>query len=178
MNDAPGSGVEVGRSANASAYLDPRRLRAFRSERGELVVRISEGNEAIHVGVRPVRAFPFTAPGEQIALIDLEDQEIGMIRDLGELDEDSREALLSELTIAYLVPRVTGIRSVRSRFGVTTWDLETDRGPRVAHVKERSDIRLLPDGRTMLTDVHGVQYEIPPRDEIEERSRFWLDFES
>jgi len=189
-------------------YLDPRALHACRNEQGELVVRVSgvgpgarvtargalsecglyptpdtrhpttPGSEATYEGVRPVRAFPFTAPEEQIALIDAEDREIGMIRDLDELDPASREAILSELAVAYLVPRVTAIRSVRSRFGVTTWDLETDRGPRVAHVKERTDIRLLPDGRTMLIDVHGVQYEIPPRDELEERSRFWLDIES
>jgi hypothetical protein len=160
-------------------YLDPRALRARRNERGELVVSLcsQSGSEATYEVVRPVRAFPFTAPEEQIVLIDGEDREIGMIRDLGELDAASREAILAELSVAYLVPRVTTIRSVRSRFGVTTWDLETDRGPHVAHVKERTDIRLLPDGRTMLTDVHGVQYEIPPRDELDERSRFWLDFE-
>jgi hypothetical protein len=158
-----------------SAYLDPRCLRAFRTARGELAVAYGPLTSE---GVRAVRAFPFTAPEEQIALIDAEDREIGMIRHLVDLDSQSREAILSELAMAYLVPRVTAIRSVRSRFGVTTWDLETDRGPRVAHVKERTDIRLLPDGRTMLTDVHGVQYEIPPRDEIEERSRYWLDMES
>ena len=52
----------------------------------------------------------------------------------------------------------------------------TDRGLRTAHVKERSNIRPLPDGRIMLTDVDGVKYEIIP-DQLDERSRSWLEIE-
>jgi len=65
-----------------------------------------------------------------------------------------------------------------ARFGVTTWELETDRGSRTAHVKERSDIRPMPDGRIMLTDVDGVKYEIPPMEELDERSRTCLQIEA
>lgn len=171
---------------SGDGYLDPAWVRARRNARGQLVVIYLPEPESKQVapatvtaeGVRPVRAFPFTAPGEQIVLIDAQDREIGVLRDLSELDAESRAAIETELELVYLVPRVQSIRSVRSRFGVTTWDLETDRGPRVAHVKERTDIRPLPDGRTILTDVHGVQYEIPPREELDERSRFWLDLET
>jgi hypothetical protein len=129
-------------------------------------------------GVRPVRAFPLTAPDRQIVLLDAEDRELGVIQELKRLDRESREAIEAELEIAYLVAHVTAIHSVRSRFGVTTWELDTDRGPRTAHVKERSDIRPLPNGRIILTDVHGVQYEIPPPEALDERSRSWLMIES
>jgi Domain of unknown function (DUF1854) len=158
-------------------FLDPRAVRARRNASGQLVVTLGGGVETIE-GVRPVRAFPLTAPDLQIALLDAEDRELGVIRELKRLDRESREAIEAELEIAYLVARVQVIHSVRSRFGVTTWELETDRGPRTAHVKERSDIRPLPDGRIILTDVHGVQYEIPPPDELDERSRSWLMIES
>jgi hypothetical protein len=129
-------------------------------------------------GVRPVRCFPLAAPDRQIVLLAGEERELGIIRDLGALDRKSREAIETELEIAYLMTRVQVIRSVRSRFGVTTWELETDRGSRTAHVKERSDIRPLPDGRIILTDVDGVKYEIPPPDELDERSRSWLIIEA
>jgi Domain of unknown function (DUF1854) len=158
-------------------FLDPRAVRARRDERGRLVVTLGGGVETVE-GVRPVRAFPLTAPDRQIVLLDTEDRELGVIQELKRLDRESREAIEAELEIAYLVARVTAIQWVRSRFGVTTWELETDRGPRTAHVKERSDIRPLPDGRIILTDVHGVQYEIPTPEELDERSRSWLMIES
>ena len=44
--------------------------------------------------------------------------------------------------------------------------------------RERSDIRPMPDGRIILTDVDGVKYEIPPLDELDERSRSWLEIEA
>jgi hypothetical protein len=160
-------------------FLDPAEVRVQRNERGKLVVTLRrEGREEIWEGVRPVRSFPLTAPDRQIILIDAEDEELGIIRELRALDRESREAIESELEIAYLVTRVESIRGVRSRFGVTTWELDTDRGSRTAHVKERSDIRPLPDGRIILTDVDGVKYEIPPPGELDERSRSWLIIEA
>jgi hypothetical protein len=158
-------------------FLDPRAVRARRNALGQLVVTLGGGVETVE-GVRPVRAFPLTAPDRQIALLDAEDRELGVIRELKRLDRESRAAIEAELEIAYLVARVQVIHSVRSRFGVTTWELETDRGPRTAHVKERSDIRPLPDGRIILTDVHGIQFEIPPPAELDDRSRSWLAVEA
>jgi hypothetical protein len=156
-------------------FLDPRGVRARRNERGKLVVTLGGGVETVE-DVRPVRAFPLTAPDRQIILLDPEDRELGVVRELGALDEESREVIEEELEIAYLVTRVRAIRFIQSRFGVTTWELETDRGLRTAHVKERSNIRPLPDGRIMLTDVDGVKYEIIP-DQLDERSRSWLEIE-
>jgi hypothetical protein len=180
-----GSGGTAGQSAHASepvpggdlCFLDPRAVRARRDERGKLVVTLGCGVETLE-GVRPVRAFPLTAPDRQIVLLDPDDRELGVIRELKALDRESREAIEAELEVAYLVPRVQSIRTVIARFGVTTWELETDRGVRTAHVKERTDIRPLPDGRIMLTDVDGIKYEIPPVEELDERSRDWLQIEA
>lgn len=158
-------------------FFDPRAVRARRDGRGKLVVTLGCGVETLE-GVRPVRAFPLTAPDRQIVLLDEEDHELGVIRELKALDRESREAIDAELEVAYLVPKVKTIRSVLSRFGITTWELETDRGVRTAHVKERNDIRPLPDGRIMLTDVDGVKYEIPPAEELDEQSRTWLEIEA
>lgn len=158
-------------------FLDPRAIRARRNERGKLVVTLGGGVETIE-GVRPLRAFPLTAPDLQIVLIDAEDNELGVIRDLKTLDRESRHEIEAELEIVYLVPRVQSILSVLSRFGITTWELDTDRGVRTAHVKERTDIRPLPDGRIILTDVDGIKYEIPPVEELDERSRGWLEIEA
>jgi hypothetical protein len=175
---APSGGEEQAASGDLR-FLDAAAVRVRRNERGKLVVTLArDGAEETLEGVRPVRSFPLTAPDRQIVLLGAEDQELGILRELQALDAESREALEAELEIAYLVTRVEEIRSVRSRFGVTSWELETDRGFRTAHVKERSDIRPLADGRIMLTDVDGVRYEIPPPAELDERSRSWLIIEA
>jgi hypothetical protein len=158
-------------------FLNPGVVRARRNERGKLVVTLGCGVDTIE-GVRPLRAFPLSAPDQQIVLLDPDDHELGVIREMSALDPETREAIEAELEIAYLVTRVVGIHSVLSRFGITTWDLETDRGRRTAHVKERSDIRPMPDGRIVVTDVDGVKYEIPPVEELDERSRTWLEIEA
>ena len=108
-------------------FLDPRAVRARRNERGKLVLTLGGGVETVE-GVRPLRAFPLTAPDRQIVLIDAEDNELGVIRELKALDRESREVIEAELEVVYLVPRVRNILSVLSRFGITTWELETDRG--------------------------------------------------
>src|SRR5438445_13000219 len=113
-------------------FLGPRAVRARRNERGRLVVTLGGGVETVE-GVRPVRAFPLTAPDRQIVLLDAEDHELGVIRELTALDRESREAIEAELEVAYLVPRVKHIRSIISRFSVTNLERDSDRGVRTAH---------------------------------------------
>lgn len=177
--DSAGQGGDEPTPSGDLRFLDPGAVRVRRNDRGRLVVTLHrEGREETLEGARPVRAFPMTAPDRQIVLLDADDAELGILRELRGLDRESREAIEAELEIAYLVTRVEAIRGVRARFGVTTWEVETDRGPRTAHVKERSDIRPMPDGRIILTDVDGVKYEIPPPGELDERSRGWLIIEA
>jgi hypothetical protein len=112
-----------------------------------------------------------------VSLMDPEGREIGVIRDVGELDAESRQVLLDELAMVYLSTRVLAIKSINSRWGVGTWELETDRGPRSAHLRDRGDVRALPDGRIILTDVHGVKYEIADPSALDEKSRSFIESE-
>jgi len=162
-------------SSNAGAGQERRPIRISRDDFGRM--HVTQGDEH-HEGVRPVRAFPLTDPERHISLVDPEGTEVAVISDLKELDRESRELIESELEMAYFTPRVSAIRDVRSRFGITTWVLETDRGTRTAYVRDRSDIRTLTDGRIIITDVHGIKYEIGRIDEMDEKSRAFLEAES
>jgi hypothetical protein len=157
-------------------FMEPRSVKITRNAFGRLVLRIGCGVDEFQ-NVRPVRGFPLSAPERDISLMDAEDREIGVIRDMGELDPESRQILLEELELVYLTTRVLAIKNVESRYGVGTWELETDRGPRSAHVRDRGDVRPLPDGRIILTDVHGVKYEITDPMALDERSRSFIEAE-
>jgi hypothetical protein len=157
-------------------FLDPRSVRVSRNASGRLVLTIGMGVDEFE-DVRPVCAFPLSAPEQHVSLMDSEGREIGVVRDLGELDPESRRVLREEREMVYLTTRVEAIKSVTSRYGIGTWELETDRGPRTIHVRLRGDVRPLPGGRVVLTDIHGVKYEISDVAGLDERSRGFLETE-
>lgn len=155
--------------------LDPHAIRIEPDPFGGLVLVDGTGDRI--GGLRPVRAFPLTAPDRHISLLDAEGHEVGVVRDAGQLDPESREVLEQELEMVYFMPRVLRIKSVVSSHGMTTWELETDRGPRTVYVRDRNDIRRLRAGRVVMTDVNGVKYDIPNWRELDRRSSEMLEQE-
>ena len=160
---------------SALPTLAPEQLRARRDAFDRLVVSISDQT---HVGVRPVRSCPVSAPRRFVALWDVSGQEIGLIADLDDLDDESGRVLLEELDLTHLTVQVLAVQAIESRFGMTSWKLETTRGFRVAHLKDRSQMRWLPAGRVILTDVLGMRFEIRDTAELDDRSKALLETES
>jgi hypothetical protein len=155
--------------------LNPSEIRIARDPFGGLTL-FRAGQESAS-GLKPVRAFPLTAPDRYISLVDRENREVGVIRDLHELDSSSKRVLQEELELAYLMPKILQIRSVVSVHGMTTWELETDRGPRTIYVRERTDIRRLRGRRVVMTDTTGMKYEIPDWRALDLRSQELLEQE-
>ena len=90
---------------------------------------------------------------------------------------DTIRALERELDLYYLKARVRKINHVEAKNGLITWELLTDMGPKTVHIRDRQHIRPLADGRTILTDIHDAKYEVPPMDQLDEKSRDWLSIE-
>jgi hypothetical protein len=160
---------------NDLRLLDPKRVRIQPDAFGRLSLEV--GFEERYAPVRALRTLPLTRPSEFISLQDEEGEEIGILADLSQLDAESRRAVESELDTHYLKVRVRSIKHVESKNGLISWQLDTDYGPRQVHVRDRQHIRPLPDGRTILLDIYDARYEVPPRDQLDERSRHWLEIE-
>jgi len=156
--------------------LDPRSTRLVRDPYDRLVLTLGTGVDEF-VDVHPVCAFPISVPEEDVVLLDAEGREIGLIASLAELDPESRRVLREELNQVYLTTRVQAVRDLSNQYGFSTWHLDTDRGPRVAPVRDRSNLRVMPDGRIFLVDVHGIRYEIPSLASLDERSQAFLEAE-
>lgn len=156
-------------------YFDPKEVRVTRDSFGELHLHVGEEH---YTGVRPVRAFPLTAPHAHIAFMDSQGRQVGAVADMRALDRQSRRILEEELEMMYFTPRILAVYSAYSRHGVGTWRVATDRGDRVILIKDRSDVRTLPDGRIIITDVHGIRYEIPNPKELDERSQMFIEAET
>ena len=155
--------------------LMPEAGRLRRLEDGRLELKI-HSDVFCDVAVR--RTFPVTDPENYIVVLDARGAEIGIIKTPSLLLPETREVLEDELERYYFTTRVKAIQAVSSRHGVTTWELETDRGPRTIYLKDRGDIRRMSDRRIILIDMHGIRFDIPDTRELDPISQRLIDTET
>jgi hypothetical protein len=142
--------------------LDPRSVRLFHSSPEDAVVRLTLEGDRSWREVRIARAFPFSDPDHYIGFRDAHDKDIGLLIELKELDADSRRLVESELKQRYFTPQIRRVVAVEEQFGVVTWDVDTDHGPRRIIVRNLRDSTYpLGPNRLMMTDTDGNRYEFP-----------------
>jgi hypothetical protein len=111
--------------------------------------------------VQVLRAFPLSYPEEHIVLRDGGGGELGMLRDLRDLQGPARDLLREELRRRYFLPVITQIYDIAERFGSSVWDLQTDRGRCTVTTRQMNEsVAELEAGRYIITDVDGNRYEI------------------
>jgi len=155
--------------------LDPKGLRISRDRDDRLTVVTRDGRTFSEVEVRAT--FPLTSIGQFVRLQTRNGEEIGLIPDLRDLPEESRVVVMQELERRYFFPEIRRIDSITARYGVTTWDVETDRGRVRFEVSTRDDIKRLPDGQIVIRDADGNRYRVRNWDRLDPRSRALLERE-
>ena len=122
--------------------------------------------------LEPRRLFPVSAGDKYISLLDTEGIEIAIIRDLRELNTESRAVVDASLADYYLVPIITKILEVSEKFGTLRWTVETDRGIKSFEIRNRNhDIKVYGDGRVRVRDSDDNRYFIPDYRELDSHSR-------
>ena len=140
--------------------IDLKSIRLFYHPDGKLRLIIKD--EKCYLSVKAVYAAPLSHPSEHISLIDDKGEEICMIPSLDDLDVDSGEVIQKELNKRYLGAVIYKIYSIRSEFGVSYWDVQTDRGSREFVVEENPNQFIwLSETRVLILDVDGNRFEIP-----------------
>ncbi|HUC90411.1 MAG TPA: DUF1854 domain-containing protein [Paenibacillus sp.] len=74
------------------------------------------------------RAFSFRYTSEYISIRDVKGEELGIVRDIAGLFEESARELEKELLFRYFLPRVTRVDSVKSKSDLWLWELQTHLG--------------------------------------------------
>ena len=181
-------------------FLDPKKITISRDNFNALKLKIDKAEE--YSEVKAVRIFPLSSLWQFISLkgvsgSDREEaekqngeekpgrphgkpraprtKEIGIIRDMRELDKKSQKILTSELEVNYFTPKITRINKIKSDFGSYTWTVETDKGPRTFEVRYREDVHIVPPNRVLIRDVDGNRYEIPDYSRLDSSSRTMLE---
>lgn len=140
-------------------WLNPKGVRFFYHD-GVLRMTLGERESFWRVQIYP--CFPLTDPDRYLSVRDVHGEEIGLLRDLNELDPESQRAVRAEIRRRYVVPVIRKILSLRERYGLLLWEVETDRGRhRFVTRSGREGVEQLEPHRLILTDIEGNRYYIP-----------------
>lgn len=154
--------------------LDPKHVKFFRTGGSAARLTLSDpqvGAERSYPKVSVARAFPLSRPNTYIGLRDGSDKDIGMLVSLDALDAESRKIIDEELFRRYFLPKIERVTAVKEEFGLTTWDVETDRGTRRFVVRNLRDaVQNLSSTRLLITDMDGNRFEFPDVRQLDERS--------
>ena len=136
------------------------------------LVRLTLKDGTVLEDLEPRRLFPITNTDMYITLLDKEEKEAAFVRDLSEIDADSRRALEECFAEFYMIPKIVKINFIDEKFGALTMSVETDRGPVSFRIRNRnSDIKkLYGTKRVVIRDSNDNRYEIPNIDGLEPHS--------
>ena len=159
-------------------YLDPNQIELVKYD-GSL--RLIVAGQETHDRVLAYACFPISNPRRFISLrvgvTALEQREVGMIRDLGQLKPEHHKLLEEALAMRYFVHEITEIHRIREEFGYLYWEVETDKGRREfpVHRWDQNRVREFtgPDGEVGWTiiDADKNRYEIPDISALDSASR-------
>jgi hypothetical protein len=146
-------------------------LRLERRSDGQLWAVL--GLDAVPVWVH--RCFPWTAPGRFVSLRDQEEEEVALVRDLSELEPESRRVLESALLEAGFVLEVESVESIEDEIEIRTFRVRTRQGPRRFQTLRDEWPRPMPGGGILLRDVAGDLYLVrdPQALDRASRDRLW-----
>ena len=117
------------------------------------------------------RAFPLTQSDHFIVLRNTEGGELGLIRNISDLDSESKKVLATRLDILYFTPKIIQVSSIKKTQAFSTWYVETDRGPIEFEGLRNHEIRALDGGRILIWDADGNRYDIPDYRKLDPASR-------
>ncbi len=147
------------------------------SRNSELVLRrLGDGRlyarrESLACVVSVRRCFPWSEPGRFISLRDEDENEFALVRDLHELDADSRLALEGALAEAGLVLEVVRVLKIEEEVEIRDWRVETRQGPRSFQTRLDDWPRQIPGGGILIRDVAGDLYQVSDPASLDKSSR-------
>lgn len=122
------------------------------------------------------RQFPFDLLWEYISVLDEDEHELGILRDISLFEDKTKNLLEQELKKRYYTVTVTKILSVKERFGFSYWRVETTEGEWKFTLRDTlKNISCVNGSRVFFADVNGNRFEIPDMNRLDAKSRRSLE---
>jgi ATP-binding cassette subfamily B protein len=152
-------------------WLTPEETRLQRGERDTLQAAVGA---ALYDGLFAVRALPASFPDRFISLryADEEGQEheVGIISNLADWPDEDRALLEQTLARRYFVRVITAIDHIEAKYGLLTFQVQTDRGPVCFTMRHsHSQAQEHGDNGKLLLDVDDNRYLVPDVDALPRR---------
>lgn len=147
--------------------MSPNQIDLRRDEHGRLTIRLN----GVDVSVTARPCFPWSHPRQFISFRDSENQEIALLRQLSDLSGDAAVALQASLDEASFMLAITQIDSIDKEFELRNWRVHTRQGPRNFQTRLDDWPRPLEAGSSVIHDVAGDQYLLPPLETLDPNSR-------
>ena len=126
----------------------------------------------VYERLEPRRLFPVSRADNYITLLNEEGIEIAVIRNMTDLNKESRDIVQYSLDDYYLVPHIIKIYSVSEKNGKIHWAIETERGYKEFDIRNRNhDVRVYSDGRVRVRDSDDNRYIITDYKKLDKHSR-------
>lgn len=129
-----------------------------------------------YLNVVPKWASPISHPGRFLSLLDGKGNEVLLLKDLDEVPPLARHALETEIRRRYLTSIIHRITHAKVEFGATYWHVITERGERELVTQSlQENAQWLSEVHLVLLDVDGNRFEIPNVNELDVKSKTFLD---
>ncbi len=121
------------------------------------------------------RALPLSVPDSYICVMDVENNELGILEHIGDFTEDQRVIIEKELSLRYFTPVIQDIISIKEKMGHFYFDVTVDGKKKSFTVKDLSKNIRTHDNNIDITDVDGNRFRITDLKAISSRSRRKLE---
>ncbi len=149
--------------------LEPDKCRFYNNPNGFIAMECA-GRDVKRVKL--ARSLPYSEPFGYICVFDMEDNELGIIKSIDELDAESAQLAKNALENRYYCPEVTQIVSIKEKLGYFYFDVRIGAHKKVFAVKDVSrNIKQLDENRIIIFDVDGNRYYISNIWDIDKSSR-------
>lgn len=140
-------------------YLKPCDFELIKNDGCSLRLTLRGEKSVLRVKAR--RCFPYSFDTKYISIRDGADEEIGIIRDLGELNKQYRCWIEDDLEMRYFTPLVRSILAIKRRCGGVEWYVDTDCGSKKILTLGVQDTMVeVQPNRYIISDVDGNRYEL------------------
>lgn len=130
----------------------------FKLEQDNSLFLLQQNAQWAKVVLKP--CFPKSHPAEFFSVRDEKDKELSLLESLDTLDEDNRKVIDDYLKVRNFQYEIIGIYNVDEEFGIRHWEVKTKQGERVFQTELDYWPQIQDDGRILLDDLFGDQYEI------------------
>lgn len=174
-NDQALRGLDLIVENTTVRYLDGQSIRAVRPE-GGVGLRLEIRDEQTLLAARIKRIFPMSKPTEYLSIQTGDGKEVAILKDLRQLDPETRKVIEDDLDRRYFTPIIDRILTLKQEAGMWRFVVSTQRGEAQFFVRNwRDNAHELAPNRWIIFSVDGARYEIKDLEGLDVQSRKLMD---